>query len=659
MRKYNLGGPGGRVNPYTGMSYEGPATTQEPSGTGGSGWGTASGALGAAGSVAGGAAGAIYGGSTLDRYRKPMTEGATYGQAAGDAVGSIIPGYGATKGVASMGDALIKSGQAENDEVSKGFGNFFKGLDQFGTRMQSVDMTEKGMISEGENAGVQVMSTFLPFLGQAYLSEKEEGYLKNKRNLNATSTNVGGSSGLDGRTYKRGNLVGGQGGYMATGGEPMTQEAELEGREVVESPQGDEVVRGPRHEQGGVQMTLDEGDYVWSDRLIYKGKSMAEWYQMFRDSGAAPEQIEQLRQLQENLAGRQPGEPGGEQMALGGDPPKGKVGQWFDRAFGFERRRDMKARQQAPMATPRSIAAKENETVGLTEEQKMAYVKAEQAPLYAKAQQELKERAQGIPSPQNNPAEAYNAKVEASRTPAQPTEGAVPRWRQVVNEAAPYAIAGTGALAQIIAAAAAKNPYEDVAIPKAQQASFEPVTLSRVNDQAERAQSSRDYIAQLRSIERAGFGPSNAGSAQRIFADKQTRDAQIVENTSKVNAGIDASEKLGNMDKRTQVSMFNAGQRQDMSKVGAEMQVGKNSFESQRGMFMGDAVSGMASDALGYMANRNHAKAIYGNTGIEQRKREYSFAQAYNAIKEKNPNMSDADILKLVDADANKQFSGK
>ena len=91
--------------------------------------------------------------------------------------------------------------------------------------------------------------------------------------------------------------------------------AELEGGEIVEKQMGPDVyVKGPSHEKGGVPMVLQEGgpaeggDYVWSDHLTYNGKSMAEWYEMAVNNGASEQEIDQLRMLQEQLAGRA-GEP--------------------------------------------------------------------------------------------------------------------------------------------------------------------------------------------------------------------------------------------------------------------------------------------------------------------------------------------------------------
>lgn len=579
-----------------------------------------------------------------------------------DTVVSAIPVvgqfYAAGKGISSG----IKAGRndaRQNDDQSgakaAAFGAGF--VDPAGSWGDIAQDEGTGVISTEDAWGGRLLNLLMPGAGDAFLEGERDSYYAQQAIKNRTKTNVGGSSGLDGASYMRGNIMARKGGYMATGGAAPV-EAELEGGETVESPEGDQMVTGPSHEQGGVPMTLNEGDYVWSDRIEYKGKSMAEWYELFKKNGAGEEQIEELRMLQERLAGRAPGEAGGEQMTLGGKPPKTKFGQWFDRAFGFERRRDMKSRQNAPMAASREVQRRDMEAQGLTPAERQANVDQEQAELMPVMQERLRQSARGE-APQYNPAEAYNKKVDESRAPKTESMGAVPRWKQIATEAAPYAIAGTGALAQIIAAAAAKNPYEGVALPKAHQAGFTPVSLNRVSDEADKAATARDYIAQLRAQERSGFGPSGSGRAQSLFNAKQMADAQTTMRTTAANADIDAKEKLGNMDARTRVDMFNAGQRQQVGLAGTDLQIGKNSFDSQRGMYIGDAVAGMARDTLGYMSARNHAKAIYGNSGVDNRNREYSLDQAYRKIMADNPNMSPNEAWKKAQEDQSSYFSQK
>jgi len=557
-----------------------------------------------------------------------------------DTVVSAIPVvgqfYAAGKGISS-GIKAGRNNARQNDDQSgakaAAFGAGF--VDPAGSWGDIAQDEGTGVISTEDAWGGRLLNLLMPGAGDAFLEGERDSYYAQQAIKNRTRTNVGGSSGLDGASYMRGNIMARKGGYMATGGAAPV-EAELEGGETVESPEGDQMVTGPSHEQGGVPMTLNEGDYVWSDRIEYKGKSMAEWYELFKKNGAGEEQIEELRMLQERLAGRAPGEQGGEKMALGGEPPKG------DKAI--------RARQQYLLDQglytgkvdgiwgPLSKMAEEKEYNRQSPPTAMPPLKhlTSTEPL---ADTKLPQREAPAPS------QSFTAK------------GAVPRWKQIATEAAPYAIAGTGALAQIIAAAAAKNPYEGVALPKAHQAGFTPVSLNRVSDEADKAATARDYIAQLRAQERSGFGPSGSGRAQSLFNAKQMADAQTTMRTTAANADIDAKEKLGNMDARTRVDMFNAGQRQQVGLAGTDLQIGKNSFDSQRGMYIGDAVAGMARDTLGYMSARNHAKAIYGNSGVDNRNREYSLDQAYRKIMAANPNMSPNEAWKKAQEDQASYFS--
>ncbi len=64
---------------------------------------------------------------------------------------------------------------------------------------------------------------------------------------------------------------------FAFGGITPNTEIEVEGDEVVEQPNSAPVeVQGPSHEQGGVDMNVDPGTKIYSDRIKLGGKTMAE-----------------------------------------------------------------------------------------------------------------------------------------------------------------------------------------------------------------------------------------------------------------------------------------------------------------------------------------------------------------------------------------------
>ena len=79
--------------------------------------------------------------------------------------------------------------------------------------------------------------------------------------------------------------------------------AELERGEVImRNGGGVKIIKGDRHEEGGEDEYLAPGDFVWSDHLKYKGKSMAELYLMVKNN---PEKVNQLKDLQEDLASKE------------------------------------------------------------------------------------------------------------------------------------------------------------------------------------------------------------------------------------------------------------------------------------------------------------------------------------------------------------------
>lgn len=64
---------------------------------------------------------------------------------------------------------------------------------------------------------------------------------------------------------------------MENGGEVGSETVEVEGEEVAEMPNGEMTeFKGPKHEQGGIKVTLPEGTKIFSDKLKVKGKSLAD-----------------------------------------------------------------------------------------------------------------------------------------------------------------------------------------------------------------------------------------------------------------------------------------------------------------------------------------------------------------------------------------------
>jgi hypothetical protein len=82
-------------------------------------------------------------------------------------------------------------------------------------------------------------------------------------------------------TQFAGSYIGGAGEEVgkvaALGSNNMSGQVEVEGNEVIEQPNSAPVqVKGPSHEQGGIDVNVEEGTKVYSDRIKVGGKTMAE-----------------------------------------------------------------------------------------------------------------------------------------------------------------------------------------------------------------------------------------------------------------------------------------------------------------------------------------------------------------------------------------------
>jgi len=102
-------------------------------------------------------------------------------QSTGDSIaGSVVPFYNETKSVAALGTGLRNQGIKDDNSALEVTGSTIEGIDQFGSRMKSIDMADKGIITEEENAGIQVLDFFVPFLGNNLLNDREKTYYENK-----------------------------------------------------------------------------------------------------------------------------------------------------------------------------------------------------------------------------------------------------------------------------------------------------------------------------------------------------------------------------------------------------------------------------------------------------------------------------------------------
>ena len=113
-----------------------------------------------------------------EQYEKPLSKEVGTMQTTGDAVAGAVgvPFYQETKAISNLGDQLSNKGMSEDNQALTRTGDFIEGIDTFGTRMKSIDAADKGIITKGENVGIQALSFLGGPWGQMALGEKEKEY---------------------------------------------------------------------------------------------------------------------------------------------------------------------------------------------------------------------------------------------------------------------------------------------------------------------------------------------------------------------------------------------------------------------------------------------------------------------------------------------------
>lgn len=572
--------------------------------------------------------------------QRAITEGTT------EAVVSAIPvvgqiigaATGAVKGVQSAAgkERMMVDGKtidAYPDSTAAGVGNAMK---MFTPHQSGFDH------AENKDYGRAVLSwTGLGVIPDMIEGMSDQEDAERERIKNKVTSNVGGTSSASGTTYQRGSHV-----QMKYGGTSRPN-AELEGGEIVEKSSGRDInVKGPSHENGGVPKKLDEGDYVWSDHIKHQGKSMADWYAMFKDN---PERVEQLRALQEQLAGRTP------QMKDGGTVPKYQVGGYrlptktqpgFN-MFGQYRDNPELGEGMKGVKVPKTYVAE----VQAKPEVK-APVKKKGVPVPAS------ERQTYIPMPPRDPQESqelptapesYANASAASLQPAPSATGEETRFNRFVKQYGAYGIPIAGAMAQLIANGTSE--FGDVKVPKAPKITTEKQFLSRATSDAEEAAADRDYKAALDYAEKSGTGPAQQAAAQTAYEDKRSANERTRERTAEINIQQDAKEKGMNLEADLRTKMANAEFEAQRNATLYDRDMAKAEFNRNKGMNVGNIIAGAARDTMSYIGDERHAKAIYGKEGIQDRKYGYSEEMLWKNLKAMYPNKTNAEIQKLVDAD--------
>jgi hypothetical protein len=591
--------------------------------------------------------------------QRAITEGTT------EAVVSAIPvvgqiigaATGAVKGVQSAAgkERMMVDGKtidAYPDSTAAGVGNAMK---MFTPHQSGFDH------AENKDYGRAVLSwTGLGVIPDMIEGMSDQEAAERERIKNKVTSNVGGTSSASGTTYQRGSHV-----QMKYGGTSRPN-AELEGGEVVEKNSGKDIdVKGPSHENGGVPKKLAEGDYVWSDHLKYQGKSMADWYKELKDSKAGEVEIEQLRALQEQLAGRTP------QMKDGGTVPKYQVGGYrlptrtqpgFN-MFGQYRDNPELGEGMKGVPVPKSYVQKVKEK---TVEPKPVKKKVVEEPKgydplgdYATVNGpglgfQMPTPAPKMPRPdiehlstndQGHPLDGYPGSPTSSNV-EDPT-GERSKAGRFFKQYGAYGIPLAGAMAQLIANGTSE--FGDVKVPKAPKITTEKQFLSRATSDAEEAAADRDYKAALDYAAKSGTGPAQQAAAQTAYEDKRSANERTRERTAEINIQQDAKEKGMNLEADLRTKMANAEFEAQRNATLYDRDMAKAEFNWNKGMNVGNIIAGAARDTMSYIGDERHAKAIYGKEGIQDRK--YGYSEEMLRKNLKGMGLSDAAIEAAVAKD--------
>jgi len=417
--------------------------------------------------------------------------------------------------------------------------------------------------------------------------------------------------------------------------------AELENNEIVMKKGGskDVKVNGPSHEQGGVPMKLEKGDYVWSDHLKdpQSGMSMAQLYEKLSKNGASDSEINQLMQYQEALAGRAGGQ-GMDQIAKNGGLMKYQNGTPSLSPF-----------IQNPNMTPGQMDA----YVKLMNRNRTAQPPAPPAPKKQKTPAPLPTppappvapltpyvstvggstlNHKGVPvnlpavpmstHPQGGGGYSRGAGASGKALGSNPTvKGTLPP--AIVEDKpdylkyAPEMISGLGSLAGIIATAT--QDFDKVPVPQAARVKAEKMFLDRISPDAEIARSQQDFRAMLDATLRGGQGPGASSTAQEAYSAKVRADEQARANADRLNIQVDATEKAGNIDSRLKADMFNEENAARYREMAFAQDAASKTFERERTQAIVNQILQGTQAVADTAMNRRYAEAVSGDTGALER----------------------------------------
>ena len=398
--------------------------------------------------------------------------------------------------------------------------------------------------------------------------EREKKEAEGLRKTQEIETMMNSSNPLDIQNEMSGEtdlMRGKYGGKMPTykmGGPRSYQEpnAELERGEVIMRNGGRyEMVKGDRHEEGGEDKYLAPGDFVWSDHLKYKGKSMAELYLMVKNS---PEKVNQLKDLQEDLASK-------EEPSEYNDLPQAKCG--------------------------------------------------------------------GLPQ--------YKKGTPAAAAPT----GVNSKAKTWFNEYGEYILPTLSAAGQIVNLALAKDPYENLSVPRAKKVgSNQQISLAYTNAQAELDANEAGAVDARESALYTGAGPGSTAIYQTIANQQAGLNSKAQNEANRINMSIAAEEARLNSDDKYRRESFNAGAENENAKLRYDKNVNQAAYKAATTASYGNVFAGIANDAQSFMRDKAVARSITRGTNIDSNR----YAMNVEAIEKAARDEETANAAK-----ANRDFS--
>ena len=374
--------------------------------------------------------------------------------------------------------------------------------------------------------------------------------------------------------------MGGPRNYAGPMEEPKPN-AEVERGEVRVHPDGKIIVeKGNRHEENGNKVYLPPGAFVWSDHLKYQGKSMAQWFLMFKDN---PERVEQLKALQENLASKEKPSKYNDlpKQKYGGELPKYQI----EGSYPPEGSYNPANRYAYPDAIGNMVAEQ----------------KAKRAAYTSVPEEMSKDK---------------NAKKSPKEESPRPT-GVFSKTGTLFNKYGEYIAPTLATVGQFINLGLAKNPYENMKVPAANTiASPQQISLARTNAQAEMDANAAGTADAIRAGSEAGL--LNSSYVQALANQQASLNSKAKNEADRINMGIAIQEADLNSKNALAINTFNADAKTKAGALGFERNYHKSAYEAAKTASYGNAMVETANAFQSFGRDRAVAKSITRGTNIDR-----------------------------------------